>query len=338
MRASQVAVAIERGFAINRPMMVWGPPGVGKSTAFHDFAARMEVPLLDWRLTMMEPLDMRGTPKQEKGLTFWCPPAELPREGRGIILLDELPQARMDTKNVAAMLVLERRIGEYRVPAGWWIAAAGNRMKDAAGTTPLPTHLSNRFWHINFDVSVEDWLHWADRKEIDYRVYAYIKYRPEALMEFDPKSNDPAFPTPRSWHLLSDILKDLDAMAQALPGGLMGLDPAVLAEMFSGAVGKIRGEEFSGFLRTMHSLVSLEEIYANPRKARLPDDPSVCYALMVALAVHAKRDTLAAAAEYAARLPGEFGVLLMHSVEKQNPPLMKSKAYIDLCTKYAEKI
>lgn len=335
MRATQIAAVIEQGFRINRPMMIWGPPGVGKSTSFHDFASRVNLPLLDWRLTMMEPLDMRGTPMQKNGMTYWCPPAELPREGRGIILLDELPQARMDTKNVAAMLVLERRIGEYRLPDGWWIAAAGNRMTDAAGTTPLPTHLKNRFWHHNFDVSVEDWLAWAEAHDIDFRNYAYIKYRPEALMEFDPKSSDPAFPTPRSWHLLSDILKDLD---EATGHDLMSIDPPVLAEMCAGAVGKVRGEEFAGFLRTMHSLVSLDEIFANPAKAPVPKDPAVAYALMVALAVHAKRDTLAAAAIYAARFPGEFGVLLMHSVEKQNPALMKSKAYVDLCAKYAEKI
>lgn len=339
MRATQAAVAIERAFAIRRPFMLWGPPGGGKSSLFKQFAARINVPVLDWRLTLMDPVDMRGTPREEKGFTVWSPPGELPRNGsKGILLLDELPQARIDTKNVAAMLVLERRIGEYRLPDGWWIAAAGNKMVHNAGTTPMPQHLNNRFWHCNLDVSVDDWLDWAEASDIDYRVYAYIKYRPQALLEFDPKSQDPSYPTPRSWELMSDIVKDLVEVTKAFPLGLMSLDAAVLAEMLAGAVGTVRGNEFAGFLRTMHSLVSMDEVFANPKDAPLPTDPAVCYALMVALAVAAKRDSLAAAAVYAERLPGEFSILLMHSVEKQNPSLVKSKAYIELCAKHAAQI
>lgn len=333
MRATDISKTIATAHRIQRPLLVWGAPGVGKSSLYHQYAKEMELPLLDWRLTMMDPVDMRGTPKQEKNTTVWVPPAELPREGKGIILLDELPQARADTKNVAAMLVLERRIGEYRVPPGWWICAAGNRMSDAAGTSPMPTHLNNRFWHVNFELSVEDWLAWAEEADIDYRVYAYIKYRPAALLDFDPRSKDPAFATPRSNELLSDIVKDLDAT-----GTMMDMEPAVLAESFAGAVGAGRGNEFAGFLRAMDSLVQIETVFASPDSAPLPDDPSVCYALMTALAVAAKRDTLGAAAIYVTRLPREFAMLFMHAVEKRNVSLVKSKAYIDMCKQYQAQL
>lgn len=333
MRATKVSQMIERAYSIRRPLFVWGAPGTGKSSLFKQFAERANLQMLDWRLTLMEPVDMRGTPWRENGLTVWSPPAELPRAGKGIILLDELPQARIDTKNVAAMLVLERRIGEYKLPEGWWIAAAGNKMEHNSGTSPNPKHLDNRFWHATLDVSNDDWLQWAEEHDIDYRAYAYIKYRPEALLDFDPRSKDASFATPRSWELMSDIIKDLDK-----DGALASFDLADVAEMCCGAVGTARGNEFAGFLNTMHSLVNIDTVFASPSTATLPSDPSICYALMGALAVASKRDTLGAAAEYAARLPGEFSVLLMHCVEKKNPGLMKSKAYIDLCTKFATKL
>ena len=336
MRAIQISKTIALAHRINRPLMVWGPPGVGKSSLFHQYAEEQSIRLLDWRLTMMDPVDMRGTPRVLNEVTHWAPPVELPRDrkSKGIILLDELPQARADTKNVAAMLVLERRIGEYRLPEGWWIAAAGNRMSDAAGTSPMPKHLDNRFWHVGFDLSVEDWLAWAEAHAIDYRVYAYIKYRPEALLEFDPRSKDPAFATPRSMHLLSDIVTTLDA------SGSMMTDhsPDELGEFFGGAVGSARGREFAGFLNAMHSLVQIDDVFAHPLTAPLSDDPSICYALMTALAVAVNRQTMVAAVSYVARLPREFGVLFMHAIDQKQPNLQKSSAYVSMCKDYAEAI
>jgi hypothetical protein len=327
MRAQNLSVAIESAYRINRPLMLWGPPGIGKSSLIHQFAARANVPVLDWRLTLMEPVDMRGTPEHKNGLTYWAPPAELPTKGEGIIFLDELPQARPDTKNVAAMLTLERRIGDYRLPSGWRIMAAGNRMQDASGTTPMPQHLNNRFWHQEMELSLEDWLAWAEEHDVDFRTVAYLRYRPGALLDFDPKSKEPAFASPRSWELCSDLIKDLDK------GGTMMTDmpPADRCEYFSGAVGKARGAEFSGFLQVMNELVTVDEVFANPKKATLPNDPSVCYALTIALAVAASRQTLDAMLVYMNRLPGEFRVLAQFSIEKRNPSLMKSKAYVELC-------
>jgi MoxR-like ATPase len=314
-------------YATDKPLLVWGVPGVGKSSVAKQVAADLNVQLLDWRLTMMEPVDMRGTPKQTKDdKTKWAPPAELPTDGEGILFLDELPQARTDTKNVAAMLVLERRIGEYQLPKGWRVWAAGNRETDNAGTTPMPKQLSNRFWHINYDLSHDDWLAWADEHDIDYRTYAYLKYRPGALLDFDPKSKDPAFATPRSWELVSDITK-------AFGDDIALVDAAFRAECFSGAVGKIRGAEYSGFLQVMDSLVSIEQVHADPANAPLPTDPSVAYALVLALAQAAERGNIDAALQYIGRLPQEFSVLAQHAVEVKQPALMKSKAFVALCVR-----
>jgi MoxR-like ATPase len=159
MKLSQAYKTLELAHSINAATIMWGGPGLGKSSLAHQFAQDKKLAIIDWRLTLMDSVDMRGTPFRDKdGFTVWAPPAELPRKGSkpGILFLDELPQARMEVKNVAAMLVLEHRIGEWKLPKGWWMLAAGNRMGDAAGTSPMPTHLNNRFWHRRRSLS-HDW-------------------------------------------------------------------------------------------------------------------------------------------------------------------------------------
>lgn len=336
MRASNLSVAIDTAYRINRPLMLWGPPGCGKTALVKDAASRLNVPMIDWPLVLMDPVDMRGTPDQDRKerVTRWLPPAELPTDGEGILFLDELPQAKADTKNVAARLVLERRIGDYRLPPGWRIMAAGNRAQDASSATPLPKHLDNRFWHQEFTLSVEDWLAWAEAHDIDYRVYAYIKYRSDALLDFDPRSKDPAFASPRSWELCSDLIKDLDKNGDMMTS----IDIDVRADYFSGAVGRGRGTELSGFLQVMDSLVTTDEVFATPGTAAISNDPAVCYALVCALATAAKRDTLDAMLTYVGRLPDEFAVVAMYAIEKRNPLLMKSKSYIALCNKLQGKL
>jgi len=334
MRMQHLSTTLQTAHAINRPLMIWGAPGGGKSSAVHQYAARAGLPVLDWRLTMMDAVDMRGTPKERNGMTHWAPPAELPHDqnSKGILFIDELAQARVEVKNVAAMLTLERRIGEYRLPPGWWICSASNRLGDAAGTSPMPTHLNNRFWHVDLEINLDDWLVWADAADIDYRTIAYLRYRPSALMSFDPRSKEAAFASPRSWHLSSDMLKSLDA------AGLLKEDPTLVGEWFAGAVGKAYGHEFVGFLRTMASLVTLDQIFLDPENAQVSGDPSVSYALATALAMSVDRNKIEAAFTYLRRIGKEFAFVFAKKVENAQPALRKTKAFVTFCALHADYI
>jgi len=339
MNVNQLLEACRYAIAMDRPLLGWGPPGIGKSTVAHYLAAADRMPILDWRLTEYESVDMRGTPRERNGRTYWAAPEELPiingkgnkvsciingekvEAERGIILLDELPQAKTDVKNVAARLVLERRVGEARIGAGWRFLAMGNRLGDAAGTSPMPTHLNNRFWHVEVEANVTQWItDFAEPAGIDSRIIAYLKYRPQALLVFDPRSKEAAFASPRSWHLLSDLLK-------ALAGRENTMDAALLGEYCAGAVGKAHGLEFAAFLRTLLSLVSIEQILLDPRGARLPTDPSVCYALATALAAHVKRDSIEAAFTYTQRMSKEFAFVFAKKVELLQANLTRTKAW-----------
>lgn len=335
MKPSDVSKTIELAHAIRRPLMVWGSPGVCKSSLYHQYAKRKKLALIDWRLTLMDSVDMRGTPHRDKdGFTVWAPPGELPRNGSGILLLDELPQARMEVKNVAAMLTLENRIGEWKLPEGWWVAAAGNRMGEGAGTSPMPTQLNNRFWHVDCDVSVSDWLEWAAANDVDYRVQAFIKYQEGALMGFDPKSKDAAFNTPRSWvDGVSNILKQLGTERD-----ILAMEPAILSEMMAGNVGKVYGESFVGFLRVMHELVKFEEILKDPNSAQTPTEPSVCYAVVTGLTRVVEKSNVANAFKYVVRMSKEYAFVFARKLELEQPALRKTAAFTNFCAENADFI
>lgn len=382
MRLAQSKQATLVSIAMRHPAMKWGPPGGGKSSGEAQVLEENGYAILDWRLPELESIDMRGLPRELDGRAHWLPPIELPvtrPDGKvefmlrgkkvvaqfGVVLLDELPQAKMDVKNVAARFLLERRIGEWVLPDGWHIICCGNRMGDAAGSSPMPTHLNNRLWHIEVEGSLEDWMeNFVEPREsgtkcaktptywvvggkhvsmtalrpikngeiipIDHRVVAYLQYRPDAFMEFDPtRRTEAAFPTSRSWHMLSDML-------YVLNGNEDLMDAVLLAEYCAGFVGKKRGGEFAGFLRTYSSLVSIPQILLDPNGAPISRDSSVCYALATALATHVKRDTIGNAFTYLARLSKEFQFVFGYRVKKVQPTLQNTKAFVTFAAQNAD--
>jgi len=143
MRPAHIATVLEREFRSTReghhtPVMLWGPPGVGKSQMVAQAGARHGAPVIDIRLSQMEPSDLRGIPFRSGGHVEWAVPAMLPDADRhapeGILFLDEINAAPPSVSAAAYQLILDRRLGEYRVPEGWAIVAAGNRQGDRGVT------------------------------------------------------------------------------------------------------------------------------------------------------------------------------------------------------------
>ena len=164
------------------PVMLWGPPGVGKSQMVAQVADRNDVPVIDIRLSQMEPSDLRGIPFRVDERVEWAVPAMLPdrnRHGeRGILFLDEITSAPPSVSAAAYQLILDRRLGAYTVPAGWAIFAAGNRQGDRGVTYTMPAPLANRFSHFEVETHLDDWVAWAYANGIDERVIAFLRFRP----------------------------------------------------------------------------------------------------------------------------------------------------------------
>jgi hypothetical protein len=269
----------------------------------------LKLNLLDLRVTLLDPVDLRGLPKLSKDSAVWCAPAFLPRTGSGVLFLDELAQAPPLVQAACLQLTLDRKLGEYELPAGWSVVAASNRAEDRAGTHRIISPLLNRFVHLDLDVSNEDWQDWAVTAGIAPEVRAFLRFRPGLLFQFDPATNPRAFATPRSWAFVSDVLK-------ATPGDLT-------TEVVAGCVGEGPAAEFTAFLALYRELPDLDQALAKPEAAPVPREPAVLYALVgsVVERVRAGAAPAAAAISYASRFPDEFALLAVRDLLAVSPPL-----------------
>lgn len=320
MKLSLVSAALEVALNANRPAFLWGAPGVGKSDSVHQIADRLGLPMIDYRAIYRDPVDMRGIPCIVNGRTHYNPPDDLPTDGSGILFLDELNAAPQQTQAACYQLVLDRAIGDYKLPDGWRIIAAGNRQGDRGVAHAVPTPLRNRFLHIDVEVDVNDWCAWAVRSGIRIEVIAFVRFRPELLHAFDPMSKDNAFPTPRSWHMVSDLVG-------------AGLQPDIEHEMLAGTVGAGAATEFSGFLRVFRQMPNPDSILLDPLGADVPSEPSARYAITTALARRAEPGNFDRIMAYADRLPQEYAANLVKDATSRDSSLVNTPVFTIWATK-----
>src|SRR5574343_77497 len=199
MKPSKVKESLTHLAQRKRPVFLWGPPGIGKSDIVRSVAAEMKIELRDVRLSMLDPVDLRGFPTvsgtgKAKSMA-WVPPSFLPTKGSGILFLDELNNAPQAVQAAAYQLILDRRLGDYELPPGWAVIGAGNRAGDRAVVHTMSTALRNRFVHIDVEVDVDEWYFWAIKNGISDVTRGFIKFRPNLLHNFDPASTARALPS-----------------------------------------------------------------------------------------------------------------------------------------------
>jgi len=321
MRPAQLLTILEREFTStaeghHTPVMLWGPPGVGKSDMIRQTADRHDVPVIDIRLSQMEPSDLRGIPFRNAENVEWAVPAILPdaqRHGeQGILFLDEITSAPPSVSAAAYQLILDRRLGEYQVPDGWAIFAAGNRQGDRGVTYTMPAPLANRFSHFDVDAHLDDWVAWAYQHGIDERVIAFLRFRPELLFDFDPAHNPVAFPSPRSWEFAHRSLQKF------------GDNPDLLQGTLQACVGPAAGIELTAFVNSLDKMPDLDDIVAG-KEVPVPTEIDLQYAVAAALvgrAIRAKDDADAQAVighilDYAGTFPQrEMGVMMVSDLHR----------------------
>ena len=266
------------------PVMLWGAPGVGKSQIIAQIGDRHDIPVIDIRLSQMEPSDLRGIPFRDKDQVEWAIPAMLPNSERhgnkGILFLDEITSAVPSVSAAAYQLILDRKLGEYEVPNGWAIFAAGNRQGDRGVTYAMPSPLANRFSHYDVDIHLDDWVAWAYQHDIHESIIAFLRFRPELLFDFDPAHNPVAFPSPRSWEFTNRALKKFSDKPMLLLGTLQA------------CVGPSAGIELKAFIDSLDQMPDLDAIVRG-EDVKAPKEIDLQYAVASALvgrAIRAKND------------------------------------------------
>jgi hypothetical protein len=269
-RSTDLVATIKRNRVTGIPTFVFGPPGVGKSDQVQQAAGGDRV--IDVRLSMLDPVDLRGLPTVSKGKdgpeVEWARPEFIPAEGKGIIVFDELNTAPIAVQNAALQIILDRRCGPHKLGDGWYIVACGNKAAHRAHVNPMSAPLRNRFAIVEYEPTVEAWTRWAVRNEVSDDVVAFLNFSGEHLMS-EPTDEHSNFASPRAWARVSQFIKaDISDV-----------------ESYTQLVGRGSAVAFSAFQEEIADMPDIDELIAG--KATFDHSTkriSVSYAVAMALA------------------------------------------------------
>jgi hypothetical protein len=261
------------------PLMLWGPPGIGKSALVREICAAEGIDFIDVRLAQREPVDMRGLPVPRGDAVHWLPAAEWPRDpgSRGIILFDELTAADRALQVAAYEFILDRRLGNlYSVPPGWYLCGAGNRGGDRAVTVGMSSALANRLCHVELAPDLSSWTRWAIARGLHAAVIAFLRFRPECFFDMGGDL-ERGWPTPRTWERVSITLQQAERS---------GLDPMLVEIVIEGLVGMAAATEFAAFRSWAEALPDVEAMLNGRVPIQIPERADQRYAFCSALVHH----------------------------------------------------
>jgi hypothetical protein len=276
--------AIRRAFKAQRPIFLWGPPGIGKSDIIKQIGTELGAHVIDIRLSLWEPTDIKGIPYFDANTSRmnWAPPIELPdaamaaKHEKIVLFMDEMNSAAPAVQAAAYQLVLNRRVGTYTLPDNVYIVAAGNREADKGVTYRMPAPLANRFVHLEMAVDWDDWFSWAADNRIHKDVVGFLTFSKKDLYDFDPKSGSKAFATPRSWSFVSELLFDDEE------------DEGTLTDLAAGAIGEGLAIKFMAHRKVASKLPNPTDILSGKVKKMDTKEISAMYSLTVSLCYELK--------------------------------------------------
>ena len=253
--------------ASTRPVFIWGAPGIGKSALVEKFADSVGLPCVSLLGSQLAPEDIIGIPQIVGEVSTFRPPRMIARTEPYCLFLDELNGCSQEVQKAFYSLILEKRIGEYHLPQGSVIIGAGNRSQDGAIVKTMSTALINRMFHVQLQPDVNQWLDWGYENGLHPWVLEYIAQRPDHLFSQPPKTEEP-YSTPRSWHMLSDALKEWGE----------NITRDELKTLAYGCLTASHAGQFLAFTKQTENKFFLEELIKGTRKwPAKPEDRDVLY-------------------------------------------------------------
>lgn len=215
MNSEQLSLALEPILNARKVPMILGAPGVGKSDIIKQKANKAKLKLIDVRLSQCDPVDLNGFPKLSGDKATYVPmdvfplsTTPIPDGYKGwLLFLDEINSASKAVQAAAYKIVLDRMVGQYSLHDKVYIVCAGNRVEDNAVVQELSSALKSRLITLNLEPDAEAWLKWGYAHNIDSNILGFIDFNKDALHCFDPDSSVNSYACPRTWSMLSDVLR-----------------------------------------------------------------------------------------------------------------------------------
>ncbi len=336
---------INSGLPLKRfpSIMLWGPPGVGKSQGVKQVASEIQqqtgkrVVVTDVRLLLFNPVDLRGIPtaNADKTLAVWLRPKifdmDADEEVVNILFLDEITAAPQSVQAAAYQITLDRTVGEHKLPDNCIVIAAGNRVTDRSVAFNMPKALANRLCHIEIKGDAASWHEWALLSNVHPFVMGYLDYNSSTLTLFDPAEDNLAFPTPRSWEMVSNILNSVsDNVTRVYP-------------LIAGCIGTNSAGAFRTWCEIYRNIPPLEKIFGGEH-CPPPDRPELLYATVAAMADYARKNAteteLEHSIEFACTMPIEFRFRLFNDyyrIRSVRQKLGKNKTFSQWVTFHEEE-
>lgn len=357
MTVAETAEYLQEFVENKTPVFLHGAPGIGKSYTVDAvgqiMAKKRNKPynnslkadeksfsLIDCRVSQLDASDLRGLPFPAANVTRWLIPNWLPTGGEGILFLDEMNLAPPSIQAACYQLIHDRRLGDYQLPEGWAVVAAGNRSIDRAAVFVMAAPLKNRFGHIHVRIPTfvesdkgknDGWDNWAITNGVKTDIVAFLAFKQTYLFKFSTDTKDDAFPTPRSWVMASKMVKNIKDINKEW-------------KMVACCVGEAAATEYHAFLK-LKAKVSIDDILKNPKSIAKIDDVGIKYTIVSGLAEVYRADRkrmeeILAVVQY---MGEEFGVFLLRTMRATRPSefpndLMKSKNWELLFNRYSKFI
>lgn len=319
--------------------MLQSSPGIGKSAIVKAYAEYANLKLIDVRLSTFDPTALNGFPMHQRdaqgeftGKADFLPMATFPLEGdivpdgyAGYLLFfDEFNQANRAVQAAAYRVILDREIGDKKLHKDCHVVAAGNLMTDNAIANPLGTALQSRLTHVFIREDLDEFMQYAIDNNFDERVMAWVKSRGN-VMDFDPHHSDCTFVCPRTLEMLNKAVQHIptDQMYE-------------LQQVPMGIVGAGNGTDFVSFVEVYKDLVTIEQITANPKQAKLPSSSNARWATVFMLSGQMKKGKKSnkAVLEYMDRMDGEFAALFFQDCIRRDTTIIQDIAFDDMVCKW----
>ena len=293
--------------------MLWGIPGLGKSTIVRAVAEALGIDCIVINLAEYDAGELAGYPMLKDGEMVRSRPRWLPVDGKGVLFLDELVQAPVANQNVARQLVNDGRIGEHLLGDGWSVVCAGNDLSNRAGTNAMPSHMKDALLHIDVEPFLDESLRYFNTIGANPMITGFLAFSPEHLSMFNKDVK--ACPSPRSWEKADQILG-------------MGLDSEIEFHALCGTLGAEASAKFKAFQQVYRELPDPELPLRDPMHAPIPSEPSVMYAVVSAIAYRVNKENASNFCAYMQRLPEqEFSAFGMKTALDRFNDLRHEKAF-----------